>query len=135
LPAIYLPEGADGYRAISDSTFQLRDLETLYSGRSVMPSDPAIALLDYLVEDYADEWVTKMMFHYRWGPVENVENASKMLPLWNLTVPDSMVTEFRKTFAQRQIDRLDCVPSPAWLRGLYMLIAVWKAGLASMRPT
>jgi hypothetical protein len=32
-----------------------------------------------------------MMFHYRWGPEEGVENASKILPLWNLTVPDEMV--------------------------------------------
>ena len=109
LPCVYLPEGGegdDGYRATSDSSFQLRELELLYPGRSVLPSDPAIAFLDYLVEDYADEWVTKMMFHYRWGPVEGVENASKLLPLWGLTTPDAMVEQFRKTFAQRQIDRL-----------------------------
>jgi glutathione S-transferase len=106
LPCVYLPEGEDDYRATSDSTFQLRELEARYAGRSVLPTDPAIAFLDYLVEDYADEWVTKMMFHYRWGPEEGVENASKMLPLWNLTVPDEMVEQFRKTFAQRQIDRL-----------------------------
>ena len=109
LPCVYLPEGEDGYRATSDSTFQLRELERLYSGRSVLPSDPALAFLDYLVEDYADEWVTKMMFHYRWGPKEGVENASKILPLWNLTIPDERVDEFRKTFAQRQIDRLSGV--------------------------
>lgn len=106
LPCVYLPEGEEGYRATSDSTFQLRRLESLYPGRSVIPSNPAVAFLDYLVEDYADEWVTKMMFHFRWGPEEGVENASKILPLWNLTVPDPMVREFRKNFAQRQIDRL-----------------------------
>lgn len=109
LPCVYLPEGDDGYRATSDSTFQLRELEQLYGGRSVIPTDPVIAFLDYLVEDYGDEWVTKMMFHYRWGPDEGVENASRMLPLWNLTVPDAMVEKFRETFAQRQIDRLSGV--------------------------
>jgi glutathione S-transferase len=109
LPCVYLPEGEDGYRATSDSTFQLRELEELYGGRSVIPGDPAVAFLDSLVEDYADEWVTKMMFHYRWGPEEGVENASKILPLWNLTVPDEMVERFRTTFAQRQIDRLSGV--------------------------
>lgn len=51
LPCVYLPEGEDGYRATSDSTFQLRELEALYSGRSVIPDDPALAFLDYLVED------------------------------------------------------------------------------------
>ncbi len=106
LPCIYMPEGEDGYRATSDSTFQLRELETLYGGRSVIPNDPVTAFLDYLVEDYADEWVTKMMFHYRWGPEEGIENATKLMPLWNLTTPDEAVAAFRSTFAQRQIDRL-----------------------------
>lgn len=109
LPCVYLPEGDDGYRATSDSTFQLRELEELFEGRSVIPADPVIAFLSYLLEDYGDEWVTKMMFHYRWGPNEGVENASKQLPLWNLTVPDAMVEQFRETFAQRQIDRLSGV--------------------------
>lgn len=81
-------------------------LERLYEGRSVIPNDPAMAFLDYLVDDYADEWVTKMLFHYRWGPEEGVENASKILPLWYLTIPDEMVEEFKTTFARRQVDRL-----------------------------
>ncbi|MCH2173729.1 glutathione S-transferase C-terminal domain-containing protein [Myxococcota bacterium] len=109
LPCVYLPEGEDDYRATSDSTFQLRELERLYDGRSILPADPVIGFLDSLVEDYADEWVTKMMFHYRWGPEEGVENASKQLPLWNLTISDERVKQFRETFAQRQIDRLSGV--------------------------
>ncbi len=67
LPGIYIPEGEDGYRASSDSTFQLRELEALYSGRSVLPTDPALDFLAYLIEDFADEWLTKVMFYYRWG--------------------------------------------------------------------
>ena len=106
MPCVYLPEGLEEYRATSDSSFQLRELETLYEGRSVIPLDPVVAFLDYLVEDYADEWVTKMMFHYRWGPEEGVENASKILPLWNLGIAEETVAQFRTTFAQRQIDRL-----------------------------
>ena len=107
-PCLYFPEGEADYRATSDSTFQLRELEQGFEGRSVIPADPAVAFLDYLVEDYADEWVTKMMFHYRWGIPENVENASKLLPLWNLGVPDSVLERFAP-FAQRQIDRLSGV--------------------------
>ena len=109
LPCVYLPEGQEEYRATSDSTFQLRELEALTNGRSVIPSDPVMAFLAYLVEDYADEWVTKMMFHYRWGPEEGVENASKILPLWNLGIAEETVEQFRTTFAQRQVDRLSGV--------------------------
>jgi glutathione S-transferase len=109
VPGVYLPEGDDGYTATSDTTFQLRTLEERYEGRSVIPSDPALAFLAYLVEDYADEWLTKPMFYYRWGVAADCENASNMLPLWNLTVPDAAVEEFRRTFAVRQVDRLSGV--------------------------
>ncbi len=109
LPALYFPEPDGSYRPGSDTTFLIRELEQLHGERSVVPSDPVVALLSSLVEDYADEWVTKQMFHYRWGIEECVDHASNVLPLWNLGVPDSMVAQFRKTFAQRQIDRLSGV--------------------------
>ena len=105
-PCLYYPEEGGGYRPTSDSTFQIRELEEHFKERSVIPHDPALAFLDYLLEDYADEWVTKMMFHYRWGVPENVEYASQALSLGMLGAPDSMVDFFSKTFAPRQIERL-----------------------------
>ena len=112
IPILYLPTDS-GYEVLSDSTFQLRRLEALHKGRSVIPTDPVIALLDYLIEDYADEWVTKMMFHYRWAIEENVDNACKVLPRWMPAVPESFAQKFRASFGQRQIDRLTVVGSNA----------------------
>lgn len=109
-PILYFPTG-DGYEATSDSTFQIRRLEATFEGRSVLPPDPVIAFLDHLVEDFADEWATKMMFHYRWAIPENIENACRMLPSWMLGVPDAFVDGFREGFGQRQIDRLAVVGS------------------------
>ena len=110
LPAVYLPV-ADGYEATSDSTFQIRRLEEAYPERSAVPADPAVAFVDFLVEDYADEWVTKLMFHYRWAIPENAEWASRLLPRWNLAVPEELAKKFETTFAQRQIGRLGVVGS------------------------
>jgi len=109
LPVIWMPEADGSPTATSDSTFQIRTLEARESGRSVIPAEPALAFLDALVEDYADEWVTKAMFFYRWGIPENVDHASQMLPLWNIGVGDDAVETFRATFAKRQIDRLSGV--------------------------
>jgi glutathione S-transferase len=110
LPVVYLPEGENDYRATSDSTFQLRELETRYTGRSVLPPDPVIALLDYLVEDYADEWVTKMMFHYRWYYAADRAFART----WIITSRDPVMAEAERragmqAFNDRQVGRMALV--------------------------
>ena len=34
--------------------------------RSVIPSDPSAAFLNFMQEDMSDEWVTKFMYQQRW---------------------------------------------------------------------
>src|SRR5207247_107347 len=64
LPQLIFP-GAD--EAAIDSTPLIRRLESMYAARALIPPDPAMAFLDALLEDYADEWLTKPLFHYRWA--------------------------------------------------------------------
>src|SRR5262245_46044545 len=62
----FLFQGADGaVQPMCDSSPIIRRLEEIYPGRSVLPTDPALAFIDYLIEDFGDEWCTKFMFHYR----------------------------------------------------------------------
>lgn len=113
-PVVYLP-AADGASApITDSTPILRHLESLHSLRPIIPPDPVLALLDAIVEDYGDEWLTKAMFHYRWTQVADIENAARVLPNWFETpLDDARLASEGDAFSARQISRLGVVGSSA----------------------
>ena len=84
IPAIAFPDDDGEYReAMVDSSPQIMRLEQMHHDRSLVPTDPVVAFIDYLVEDYADEWVTKAMYHYRWHHRFEgaIDKASTLLPL------------------------------------------------------
>src|SRR3546814_14867633 len=60
-----------------DTTPLAHQLEARHPGeRSIVPPDAADAFVCHLIEDFADEWVTKMMFHYRWTDDATADWAS-----------------------------------------------------------
>jgi glutathione S-transferase len=114
LPTFYFPDGTGGFDAVVDSTPILRRLEAEHSHRSVIPEDPVLAFFAFLVEDYADEWLTKCMFHYRWAHPTDAANAGPLLIFWSQpTLPDDQARRWSAGFAKRQIDRLFVVGSNA----------------------
>lgn len=99
-------------QGVCDSTPIIRRLEGLYHGRSVLPTDPALAFIDYLIEDFADEWCTKYMFHYRWHPKVDADNAGALLPLGvDVSMPAETYTQFKDYVVERQVSRLYVVGS------------------------
>jgi glutathione S-transferase len=113
LPTFFFRDGEDGERvAVTDSTPIIRRLETKYEGRSVIPTDPTLQFLNTLIEDYADEWLTKAMFHFRWAHEADWKNAAPLLVYWGLnTAPKDIADTMGTQFATRQIDRLYVVGS------------------------
>lgn len=112
LPTFYLPDDCGALEAVVDSTPLVRRLERAYAGRSVVPHDPVAAFVDYLLEDHADEWLTKAMFHYRWHYADDIEKAGNILPRWSaISAPDSEIAARGKAFSERQISRLYVVGS------------------------
>ena len=112
LPTYYLPDENGETQAVTDSTPILRRFETEFDGRSVIPSDPVLAFLNWLMEDYGDEWLTKSMFHYRWHYEADIKKASSILPRWsNLSASDADIVQLSKYVSDRQIARLTYVGS------------------------
>ena len=105
---------AGDLEAVVDSTPIIRRLEDENLGRSVVPADPALAFLSYLLEDYADEWLTKAMFHYRWHYAPDIELAGEILPRWrDLAATDADIAPRARFIRERQIGRLHVVGSSA----------------------
>lgn len=111
LPTFYFGEGK-AKEALVDSTPIIQKLERLYSERSVVPNDPLLRFIDLLIEDFADEWLTKAMFHYRWHYAEDAAHAGPLLAYWqNLQLNGDQAEKSSQAFAQRQISRLYVVGS------------------------
>jgi len=112
IPVFYFKDEGGELVAEVDSTPIIRRLEVEYPGRSVIPEDPAAAFINYLVEDYGDEWLTKAMFHYRWYYQDDIEMAGSVLPHYaDVTQPDEIMAKMKQVFSDRQISRLYVVGS------------------------
>ena len=107
LPTFILPDEKGILKAETDSTPLIRRFEVEYEDRKCLPADPALNFLNFLLEDFADEWVTKFMFHYRWHFDEDADNAGTLLPLAQTTnLPDEIHQSAKKYISERQIERL-----------------------------
>jgi len=114
LPMLRFP-GEERYRV--DSTPLAYALEERHAERSILPTDPAHAFLSHLIEDMADEWLTKAMFHYRWAYAADIDYASHWIA--DDSNPDARGAArdaVAKAFADRQIGRMalvGCTPANA----------------------
>ncbi len=112
LPTFYLTNEEGEVEAVVDSTPLIRRFERDFEQRSVIPPDAALAFVDYLLEDYGDEWLTKAMFHYRWAYQPDSDKAGALLPLQHtLALPEEQQKQAQQTFRERQISRLYVVGS------------------------
>ena len=73
LPMLVSPNGGISH----DSSLILSKIEAARATPSATPDDPACCALSLLLEDYADEWLNKAMFHYRWGSTKSAKVAAK----------------------------------------------------------
>jgi len=113
IPVIAYPDGDGNHAEVTvDSSPQIMRLEGEYDGRHLVPVDPALAFLDLLIEDFADEWVTKAMYHYRWAYEADIDKAGKLLPISrNLQMNSDQGQQMYDYITTRQIGRRELVGS------------------------
>lgn len=80
MPIVVFPDG----RSMNDSTFILRAIEERYPERSVLPSnedDPGVRFVGQLLEDFADEWVVRCVYGFRWNDPDVRDFSGKFIAL------------------------------------------------------
>ncbi len=99
VPLVLTPEG----EVLQDSTPVIQKLEKAFTQKSITPKEPDTAFLSRLIEEYADEWAVKQMFHYRWRYPDDQNYASQrfgelFVPGWANKIP-LLNTILKKVFA------------------------------------
>ena len=126
IPVIRKPDGS----WTNDSTPFLLSIEG--EGRSLVPEDPASRFVCLLLEDMADEWFMKAMFHYRWFYAADQEWCANWL-MYD-TMPNAGRASVEKNAAvirARQISRMalvGCTPETA-----PVIEASWKRSCTALQ--
>ncbi len=108
IPLVVTPAGT----GLQDSTPIIEEMERRFPEPALQPRDPTLAFLSALIEEYADEWGNKPMFHYRWTYPPDQESAAERIARDNL--PGAAAEAIRGAadgIRQRMIPRLKFVGS------------------------
>ncbi|WP_164658126.1 MULTISPECIES: glutathione S-transferase C-terminal domain-containing protein [Roseobacteraceae] len=112
----------------------------MHRPRRIHASDPATRFLQDIIEDYADEWLSKMMFHYRWAvPEKNADHVAPLLVYWMMPqATEGPANAFAASFAARQIGRLGVVGSKdttaAIIEASYLRVLKLLDSIVASRP-
>lgn len=103
VPLLVTPEG----EGLQDSTPIIETLESRHPVPAVHPEDPVCAFLSCLLEEFADEWGNKWMFHYRWAREQDQKACARRLAA--LTVDDGNEAAIERAAAairERMVSRV-----------------------------
>lgn len=108
IPLVVTPEG----ESMQDSTPIIEKLEQRFPEPAVHPSDTVRYFLSALLEEFADEWMNKPMFHYRWFYSEDREADGKWLAECMMPgAPEQQIAQMKQGVIERMVPRLKFVGS------------------------
>jgi glutathione S-transferase len=104
IPVVVTPED----EALQDSTPILEAMEKRFPQPSIHPSDPTLAFLSALLEEFGDEWGNKWMFHLRWAREADQNSAAERLAAM-MIAPDASAQQLAgaaQMVKSRMVDRV-----------------------------
>lgn len=116
IPLLVTPEG----ETMQDSTPLIEDMERRHPEPALNPPDAPRAFLSALIEEYADEWGNKAMFHYRWSYEADALAAARRIAQAILG-PDAREVDLQQAangVRERMVSRLPFVGSHAGTKSI-----------------
>ena len=107
VPLVITPDD-EGWQ---DSTPIIERLEAAHPEPALKPTDPTLAFLSALIEEYADEWLNKPMFHLRWKEEADQISASRRLATLHMDASPDMLDDVAAKVRQRMVPRVSFVGS------------------------
>lgn len=109
VPCLACPDGS----GLQDSTPIMEKLEAQFAAPPVRIADPLLDFVSALIEEYADEWLNKPMFHFRWYNEVDADSAAlriarEVVPAGS---PEAAAAQMAPALKQRMVPRLSFVGS------------------------
>ncbi|GLQ06727.1 glutathione S-transferase family protein [Sneathiella chinensis] len=108
IPLLLRPDGT----AMQDSTPMIEKLEAEFPSPSILPDEAVSVFMSALIEEYADEWGNKPMFHYRWWRDEDqIAISGALAAASNPSGSEAENKAFAQSLRERMVPRLSFVGS------------------------
>lgn len=116
VPLVVTPED----EGVQDSSPIIERMEAKFPEPSIYPDDPVSRFVSALIEEYADEWVNKPMFHFRWSYEDDQRFAALAIArdAAPKDAPDSLVEGMADQVRKRMIPRVSFVGSSESTRAI-----------------
>jgi len=110
IPLVITPDE----QALQDSTPIIATIEARHPEPSIYPPDPVCRFISTLLEEFADEWGNKWMFHYRWArEADQLACSRRLAELMAPGQDEPTLAEAARMIRERMVDRVWFVGSSA----------------------
>ncbi len=103
IPLVITPQ----QQGLQDSTPIIEEIEARHPQPSIYPSDPVARFVSQVLEEFADEWGNKWMFHYRWArEADQLACAGRLASLNAPQADDAELERLTEQIRNRMVDRV-----------------------------